>query len=82
MPGIQSYVTCDPARRITSEFVLGPGALRGAGEVVRYGLSCFAFLVKRRERLSLHEFADRIEEQYSASNPRTAAVLGALRSCQ
>ncbi|WP_157266564.1 hypothetical protein [Azohydromonas aeria] len=47
----------------------------------RHGVDCFAYLVQRGERLSLAAFADRIARNYSTANPRTAAVIAALRAC-
>jgi hypothetical protein len=52
----------------------------GAVDVlVELAIHCFGFLLRPGEMLNGEQFADRIQTVYDAQNPRTAAILGALR---
>ena len=48
-------------------------------ETLCYAARSFGYLLKRRERLSWTEFADRIETSCNGINPRTEACLLVLR---
>lgn len=41
----------------------------------------FAFLLQRNERLTLDQFADRIERHYCMSEPRNAEAVRVMRAC-
>jgi hypothetical protein len=51
----------------------------GDQKILAYALDAYGFLIKRRERLTLPEFADRIAEVYDLSCPQNAAVVATLR---
>lgn len=50
-------------------------------QTLRYILDAYGLLVERNERISLLEFADRIERSYDITEPRNRVAVEALRSC-
>lgn len=49
-------------------------------DLARYAMASFAHLIERGERISPAGLADRIAEHYDAGNPKTAAVIAAIRA--
>ncbi len=58
---------------------LGVQAAGVIDDLVELAIHCFGFLLHPGETLTREQFADRIQAVYDAQNPRTAAILGALR---
>lgn len=69
--------------RLTASVQRLPGGLAlsnlPACEIIRMAAIDFAFLLRMYERVTLDAHAERIASIYDRANPRTAAVLNALR---
>lgn len=49
-------------------------------EIILYSLETAGYLIKRGETITAEDYAKRIEEVYSTENPRTNAIVTALKS--
>ncbi|CAE6795260.1 hypothetical protein R70006_05042 [Paraburkholderia domus] len=74
----QPFVSRDRVGKLEGRFSVTSQAEK---ETMAYALDTYGFLLKRNERISLTDYADRIAKTYDITVPQNAEVVRVLRQC-
>jgi hypothetical protein len=73
----QPYVSRDKVGNLSSTFSV---ATQGEKDTLLFAIDAYGYIIKRNERVSFADFAERIAKVFDATEPHNAAVITALRA--